>query len=144
MAGYGREDVRRSRLSGSPGGDYLTAGMHDAAVADGSKQHGHRQVNAENACTQICIRNRHRLARPKCDRVEGAPILLQSEFAFGTAVNVIKDYFRNAAAGQRPQMFTAGGEATARVLAVIWPSSSAALSHRDIHPPSTMSTWPWT
>jgi len=44
------------------------------------------------------------LAKPKCDRVEGAPILLQSEFAFGTAVNVIKDYFRNAAAGQRPQI----------------------------------------
>ena len=38
--------------------DYLTAGMHDAAVADESKQHGHRQVSAENARTQICIRNR--------------------------------------------------------------------------------------
>ena len=58
MAGYGREDVRRSRLSSSPGGDYLIAGMHDAAVADGSKQHGHRRVNAENARTQIGIPNR--------------------------------------------------------------------------------------
>src|SRR6266852_3288573 len=50
------------------------------------------------------MRHADRMTRPKGDFFKGPAVRLQSDFAFGTAVEIIEYHLRQAPAGQRSQI----------------------------------------
>ncbi len=98
MARHCRKYVRRTGGAGGPCCRDLTARVHDAAVTHGSKEKRHRQVSAEDGCTQIRVRCRDRVSGTKCDGVECAAILAHRHFGLGSSVDVVEYDFWNSTA----------------------------------------------
>src|SRR5260370_1221408 len=100
-------DERHPPLAGSPSGSHFAARVHDTAVSHGGKQEGKGKVEAQNAGTQIAIRNRDRMAGPECHVFKGATILAKRNLAFGAAVQIVKNGFRHSSTRQRPEILDA-------------------------------------
>src|SRR2546426_3890637 len=94
----------RSCRPGGPSRRHLAAGMHEAAVADGSEQNRNGKVDSQHAGPKIATRNCHGLARPERDAVKRAAVLFQRGFPFGAAVEIVEDHLRQTAPRQRPQV----------------------------------------
>src|ERR1700687_3227093 len=91
MTGDCEEGVGEARLTCRRGGRCLSARMHQSAVTDGCQNRWKRQVSGKNSSSKITLRNCNCLARSKGEVVENATILAQGEFAFGAAVEIVKD-----------------------------------------------------
>src|SRR5580698_10375656 len=98
------EDVRRPGLSRSSSSGHLTSWMHHPAITDGSKQNGHRQVDAEDTGTQVGVLHRDRMTRAEGDGIECTTVFAQSLLTLGASVDIVKYDLRNAASGKRSQV----------------------------------------
>ena len=97
VARDGGEDVAGAGFSrGARGGDF-SAGMHEAAVADGSEHERKRNFVAEHGGAQIAAGMRDGVARAKSDVIEDAAIFAQGDFAFGAAIQIVEHHFGKAA-----------------------------------------------
>jgi hypothetical protein len=65
--------------------------VHEAAVADGRQQKREGEIMAEHAGVEIAGVDSDCVTRAEGDVFEDATVLAQSDFAFGTAVQIIED-----------------------------------------------------
>src|SRR5216683_4524155 len=81
--------------------------MHEAAVAHGREQEWERKVEAQHACAQIAMGNGNRMTWPERHVLKDAAILSERDLAFGAAIEIVEDPFRNSATRHRPEIVDA-------------------------------------
>jgi hypothetical protein len=81
--------------------------MHKAAVTDRGKQERKREIEAQNACAQVALRNRDGMAGAESNVIKDTAIFPQRHFAFGPSVKIIEDRFRNPAARDGTEILNA-------------------------------------
>jgi hypothetical protein len=97
VAGNRGEDVASAGFARGFGGGDFSAGVHQAAVADGGEQPGKGQIEADDADAEIAFVEGDGVARAKKDVVEGAGIFAQGGFVVGASIEVIENGARQAA-----------------------------------------------
>jgi hypothetical protein len=100
VARDGGEDVAGACFARGFGGGDFSAGMHQAAVADGGEQAGEGKIEAEDADAEIAFVKGDGVAGAKQDVVEGTGIFAQSGFVVGASIEVIEDGARESALGE--------------------------------------------
>jgi len=65
--------------------------MHQAAIADWSEHGGERNVEAQDAGSQIALGQGHGMTGTEGNVIEDAAILAQRDLAIGAAVQVVKN-----------------------------------------------------
>ncbi len=105
VAGNGGENVDGAGIPRGFSGGNFSAGMHQAAVADGGEQPGEGEIEAEDADAKVALVEGDSVARPKEDVVEGAGIFAQRGFVVSAAVEVIEDGARQTALGEAAKIF---------------------------------------
>jgi len=65
--------------------------MHKPAIPNGREHDRKRKIEAQNAGTHTAVRERDRMSRPKSYIVEDPAILAKRNFAFGAAIEIIKN-----------------------------------------------------
>ena len=70
--------------------------MHESAVTNGSEQERKSKVKYQNAGGQIAGRNHNSVTRPERQVVKNPAILAECDLAFGAAVEIVEDDFRQA------------------------------------------------
>jgi hypothetical protein len=73
--------------------------MHEPAITDRREDSWKGKIVSQHLCAELAIGNGNCLSRPKHDIIEYAVILAKRDFSFGSAVQVIKDNFRQSPAG---------------------------------------------
>jgi hypothetical protein len=100
VAGNGGEDVAGTRFARGFGGGDFSAGVDQAAVADGRQQPGEGQIDSEDTDAEIAFLEGDGVAWAKEDVVEGAGIFAECGFVVGTSIEVIEDRARETALGE--------------------------------------------
>jgi hypothetical protein len=100
VAGNGGEDIAGAGFARGLGGGDFSAGVDQAAVADGRKQPGEGQIHSEDADAEIAFVEGDGVARAKEDVVEGAGIFAERGFVVGASIEVIENGSRKAALGE--------------------------------------------
>jgi len=65
--------------------------MHEPAIPNRCKHDRKREIETENGGTHTAVRERDRMSRPKSYIVEDPAILAKRNFAFGAAIEIIKN-----------------------------------------------------
>jgi hypothetical protein len=78
--------------------------MHQTAIAYGSEHGGKRNVEAQNAGSQIAIGQGYGMARAESDVVEDPAVFAQRDLAVSAAIQVIKNRPGESAASEGPEI----------------------------------------
>jgi len=104
VAGDGGENVGGARVAGGARCADFAHGVHEAAVTDGSEQERQREIEAENASAQVAMVEGYGVARTEGEVLIDAAILVEGDFAFCAAVEVIENGFGHAALGDSAEV----------------------------------------
>jgi hypothetical protein len=86
---------------------HFSSGMHQAAIANRGEQKGQRKIEAQNLRAQTAFRKRDRMPRPKSNVVENPAVFPERNLALGSAIEIVKNGFRQSLARDRAEIFDA-------------------------------------
>jgi hypothetical protein len=81
--------------------------MHEPAVSDRREQERKSKIEAQDARSQVALRDRDRMPRPKRDVVKYPAIFPERYLAFGSTIKVVEHRFRHPLAGDEPEVLDA-------------------------------------
>jgi hypothetical protein len=81
--------------------------VHQAAVANRSKQERESEIEAENAGAQVAIGDSDRMAGAEGDIVIHSAIFAERDLAFGAAIEIVEDGPGHAALGEGAEICNA-------------------------------------
>ena len=107
MTGNGGENVGGAGFSSRTRSRNLAARMHEPAIAHGREHEWKRKIEAQNRSAQTAIGEGYGMTRTKGHVIENSAILAQRDFAFGAAIEIIKNRLWNALTRDGTKIFDA-------------------------------------
>src|SRR5450432_3003145 len=90
MTRDGRKDIRRSVFTRCRRGGQFSVAMHETAVSDGRENRWKRQIKAEDARSQINLRDIHGMSWTESNLPENLAIPSQCKFVVRPTIEIVE------------------------------------------------------